>query len=124
METILLVAAGTVVLVVVLGGVYCLCFWGLVGPNKSGAASSSFGSKAYEMSSAGRGGSVCILPPGWEKAKTPEGETYYANRQTGESAWSPPRYNPTGQGNWREVTSSSGERYSWNPVTQETQWRM
>ena len=34
------------------------------------------------------------LPPGWEKAKNPEGRTYYLDHNTGTTHWDPPKTEP------------------------------
>ena len=50
------------------------------------AADEGFGYEASVEEGAGPND----LPPGWVVAASPEGQTYYCNRETGESSWTVP----------------------------------
>ena len=92
------------------------------------------------------------LAPGWEAiVEADSGDTYYFNKDTGETTWeepkpiqAPPRTAKTPRGfrkgndfaqsfkdlkqkskllpNWEMLLDESGDAYFWNSVTNETQW--
>lgn len=76
---------------------------------------------------------MAALPPGWEQAVDPgSGRTYYCNRSTGETSWTPPAVAapmaaapstmplPAG---WEQAADpASGKVYYFNRSTNQTSW--
>lgn len=74
------------------------------------------------------------LPPGWEKAFTPEGQVYFMNHINKSTQWEDPRINnnmtsqpdPTPLGplppNWEQGVTPNGEVYFINHVDKQTTW--
>jgi len=66
----------------------------------------------------------------WEAVKNAEGQTYYYNRVTNETSWTPPDgFKDPSQSdlppNWSAVVDeSSGKTYYFNAVTNETSWTL
>eukprot|EP00913_Durusdinium_trenchii_P012258 g11510.t1 len=73
------------------------------------------------------------LPPGWESAQDPaSGKTYYFNRATNETSWTPPAAPaapppapamPSLPPGWESAQDpASGKTYYFNRATNETRW--
>ena len=66
----------------------------------------------------------------WSQHKTPDGRTYYYNKETKQSTWDKPDELKTeeekvvGACPWKEFTSDSGRKYYYNTVTKHTTWTM
>jgi len=81
----------------------------------------------------GQGGPAS-LPPGWEQTQDPSsGKTYYFNRSTNETSWTPPAAAPAPAPameaggslppGWEQATDpNSGKPYYFNRSTNETRW--
>ncbi|KAF4725647.1 hypothetical protein FOZ63_024294 [Perkinsus olseni] len=64
-------------------------------------------------------GDAASLMSGWEEVRTADGEVYYANCATGESAWERPTRM---QADWMEYFSPEGDRYYFNEATGLSTW--
>ncbi|KAF4687838.1 hypothetical protein FOZ60_003456 [Perkinsus olseni] len=64
-------------------------------------------------------GDAASLMSGWEEVRTADGEVYYANCTTGESAWERPTRM---EADWMEYFSPEGDKYYVNEATGLSTW--
>jgi len=95
--------------------------------NTAAEAAASEGSTVDEPQDSAPSDGDAELPPGWEKAATPEGYVYYINHIDKTTTYTKPvlpgeeavEALPTP---WQELATADDKAYYYNPETELTQW--